>query len=241
MRFRINLASQPYENARRFFTQWGIALAALFVVSFLLVFAAAKSWRVSHSLSRSIADERARLDKLNTQEKADLEILNQEQNRDVREQAAAINALILRKEFSWTRIFSDLEKMMPTRLHVVAITPQLTPSDQIEIRMQVAGDSRDKAIELVQNMEKAPDFREPQILSETNALKDTAGDPVSFEISALYVPSAAAAISAMEKQQDAEANPPAKSKPAGPKAPEPAKTNSQPPAPATAAPKGGPR
>ena len=199
MRFRINLASQPYENARRFFTQWGLALTALFVVSGLLVFAAAKSWRVTHSLSRSISEERDRLDKLNTQEKSDLEILNKEQNRDVRERALAINALILRKQFSWTRIFSDLEKMMPTRLHVVAITPQLTPSDEIEIRMQVAGDSRDKAIELVQNMEKAPDFREAQILSETTAQKGSQGDPVSFEISAVYVPAAAAAISEAEK------------------------------------------
>ena len=209
MRFRINLASQPYENARRFFTQWGVALTALFIVSGLLVFAAARSWRVSHTLTRSIAEERARLDKLNTQEKADLEILNKEQNRDVRERAQAINALILRKQFSWTRIFSDLEKMMPTRLHVVAITPQLTPSDQIEIRMRVAGDSRDKAIELVQNMERAPDFREAQIRSETNALKGTALDPVSFEISALYVPSAAAAISAAERNAAAPRTSPA--------------------------------
>jgi hypothetical protein len=219
MRFRINLASQPYENARRFFTQWGVALIALFIVSALLVFAAAKSWRVSHSLTRSVAEERARLDKLNTQEKADLVILNQEQNRDVRERAQAINALILRKQFSWTRIFSDLEKMVPTRLHVVAITPQLTPSDQIQIRMQVAGDSRDKAIELVQNMEKAPDFREAQILSETNVLKGTAGDTVIFEISALYVPSAAAAISEMEKKEPTASEPEAKGKTAEPRSP----------------------
>lgn len=201
MRFRINLASHPYENARRFFLQWGAALVALFIASGLLVFAAAKSWRVSHSLTRSISDERARLEKLNTQEKADLEILNKDQNRDVRERSQAINALILRKEFSWTRIFSDLEKIMPTRLHVIAITPQLTPSDEIEIRMQVGGDSRDKAIELLQNMEQAPDFHGARMISETTAVKGSTGDQVTFEISALYVPSVAAALSETEKQQ----------------------------------------
>src|SRR5512140_3181645 len=125
MRFRINLASQPYENARRFFTQWGIALVALLAVSALLVVAAARSWRSSHALARSIDQERQRLDTLNTQEKADLDILNKEQNRDVRDRSQAINSLILRKEFSWTRLFSDLEKIMPTRLHLIAITPQL--------------------------------------------------------------------------------------------------------------------
>ena len=201
MRYRINLASQPYENARQFFLQWGTALAALFIVSALLVFTAAKSWRANHALNRGISEEQARLDKLNDQEKKDLAILNQDQNRDVRDRSLAINALIRRKEFSWTRIFSDLEKLMPTRLHVVSISPQLAQSDQIEIHMMVAGDSRDKAIELVQNMEKAADFRDAQILSETTAAKGSQGDAVSFEISAVYVPSAAAAISQAEKQQ----------------------------------------
>jgi hypothetical protein len=208
MRFKINLASQPYENARRFFTQWGVALVALFIVSGLLVFAAAKSWRVSHSLNRSLSEERDRLDKLNAQEKADLEILNRDQNRDVRERSQAINGLILRKEFSWTRIFSDLEKLMPTRLHIVAITPQLTPADQIEIHMQVAGDSREKAIEFLRNMEKAPDFQDARMLAETAAPKGSAGDPINFEITAVYVPAVANAISEAEKTAASSEPPP---------------------------------
>ena len=207
MRFKINLASQPYENARRFFLEWGAVLVALLVLSGLLVFAAARTWRANHALSRSIADEHARLDKLNDQEKADIDILNKPGNRDVRERAQAINALILRKEFSWTRIFTDLEKMMPARLHVVSIAPQFNESGAIEIRMSVAGDSRDKAIQLVQNIEKAPDFQSPRILSETTASKErpaTQGDNVEFQISAIYVPSAAQAISDTEKQQGAQ-------------------------------------
>ncbi len=199
MRFKINLASQPYENARRFFLQWGVALAALFIVTGLVVFAAARSWRISHGLNRSISEERARLDKLNAQEKTDLEILNKEQNRDVRERSQAINTIILRKEVSWTRIFSDLEKILPSRLHVTSITPVLTQSDQIEIRMQVGGESRDKAIEFLQNMEKAPDFRDTRLTSETAAQKGTTGDPYSFEFVSRYVPAAAAAISEAEK------------------------------------------
>ena len=222
MRFKINLASQPYENARRFFLQWGIALVALFIVSGLVVFAAARSWRISHSLSRSISEERARLDKLNAQEKADLDILNKEENRDVRERSQAINNIILRKEVSWTRIFSDLEKILPSRLHVTSITPVLSQSDQIEIRMQVGGESREKAIEFLQNMEKAPDFRDTRLTSETAAPKGTTGDPYSFEFTAVYVPAAAAAISEAEKNASLSVQPTKseaeEKKPAAPKA-----------------------
>lgn len=207
MRFKINLASQPYENARRFFLQWGAALVVLLILSGFLVFAAARTWRANHVLSRSISDEHARLDKLSGEEKADLDILNKPGNREVRERAEAINALILRKGVSWTRIFTDLEKMMPSRLHVVSIAPQFTETGSIEIRMAVAGDSREKAIELVQNIEKAPDFQSPKILSESNATKDkaaTQNDSVEFQISAVYIPSAAEAISDTEKQQGAQ-------------------------------------
>ena len=207
MRFKINLASQPYENARRFFTQWGLALLALFIVSGLVVIAAARSWRVSHSLNRSISEERDRLDKLNAQEKADLAILNKDQNRDVRDHSAAVNALILRKELSWTRIFSDLEKILPARLHITSITPALTVADQIEVRMQVGGDSREKAIEFLQNMEKAPDFRDTRLISEIATPKGGTSDPYTFEFSALYLPAAATAMSEAEKNSSAPAEP----------------------------------
>ena len=205
MRFKINLASAPYQNARRFFERWALGLTALLIVTGLLVFVAARSWRVNHALARSISEEHDRLDKLNDQEKADIAILEREQNRGVRDRSEALNALILRKSFSWTRIFNDFEKMMPARLHMVSITPHLTKDNQIEIRLLVAGESRDKAIELVQNMEKAPDFREPQITAE-NTVTEAQGkseDRVTFNISALYVPAAAAAMSESEKSASA--------------------------------------
>jgi hypothetical protein len=197
VRINVNLASTPYENARRFFVQWGAALLIMLAVSGLLVYAAARSWRANHALSRSIAEEQARLEKLDQQEKADLALLNEPQNLDVRERSDAINALIVRKSFSWTRIFNDLEKMMPARLHVVSIAPQLSKNDQLQIRMKVAGESRERAIELVQNMEKAPDFRDAQIISEiANDRKDQEGqgpgspaDAVTFDIVAQYLPS----------------------------------------------------
>ena len=195
MRLKINLASTPYENAGRFYVQWGLALAVLVAITALLAVAAARTWRVNHALTRSISEERARLDKLNDEERADLAILNEPQNRDVRERSLALNALIVRKSFSWTRIFNDLEKMMPSRLHVVSIAPQLTANNQLQIRMMVAGSSREKAIELVQNMEKAPDFHNAQIVAETANAAGTgarahAADAVTFNIVAEYTPSA---------------------------------------------------
>ena len=78
------------------------------------------------------------------------------------DKSQVLNGLIRRKEFSWTLIFSDLEHLMPARLHVVSITPQLDKNNEIEVHMMVAGDSREKAIELVHNMENSREFRHAQ-------------------------------------------------------------------------------
>lgn len=203
MKFRINLASEPYESARLFYVRWGSLLLALAVLTGALVFGAVSGWRNAHGLGDRIAAERANLDKLNRQEQQDIAILNKPENRDVRDKSQVLNGLIRSKEFSWTLIFSDLEHLMPARLHVLSITPQLDQNNEIEVHMVVAGDSREKAIELIENMEKSREFRRAQVVSETDTRREQpgtqAGDTVQFEIIAQYVPVAPAAAAAQER------------------------------------------
>jgi type IV pilus assembly protein PilN len=193
MRTRINLATQPYENVRRFWLLWGLALIVVAGITAGLVYAAVNNWRESHRVQRLVAQERATLARLDEQEKKDLELLNSPGNRDVKERSEFLNSLLQRKGFSWTQIFSDMEKVMPDHLHVLTITPILTEDGQIELRVNVAGDSRIKAIELIQNMERSQPFRDAYVLSESNAdtrESRTAGDSVQFQISAIYLPNA---------------------------------------------------
>jgi hypothetical protein len=202
MKFNINLATQPYEDARRFFIFWSAVLVVVAALTGMLVYGAVLGWRHTHAVSRRIAIEKSNLDKLTQQEQADLAILNKSENRDVRDRSQVLNGLIRRKEFSWTLIFADLEHLMPTRLHVVSIKPQLNLDNEIEVHMRVAGDSRDKAIELVHNMEQSREFRHAQVLSET-AMEHEQGrgpaDTVAFEISAQYVPGAAGTPAAAQE------------------------------------------
>ena len=52
----------------------------------------------------------------------------------------------------------------------------------------VAGESRDRALELVRKMESSQRFRQTQIEQESTQAGQTPGDNVQFDISALYVP-----------------------------------------------------
>jgi type IV pilus assembly protein PilN len=205
MKFKINLASRPYEDARRFALRWGaiVVVAALFTAA--LVYGAVAAWRHAHVINQQMAVEKSNLDRLNQQELHDIAILNKSENRDVRDKAQVLNSLIRRKEFSWTLIFADLEHLMPTRLHVISITPQLDLNNDIEIHMKVGGDSREKAIELVQNMEKSREFRRAQVVAETSLHREGGvatnnPDTVQLEITAQYVPVPHTAPAAQEQE-----------------------------------------
>src|ERR1700676_3542604 len=189
MRVDINLATQPYEDARRFWLRSGGALVALGVLTLLLLIMTVNGWtgaRKDRQLIRQYEEQSAARDK----EKADAQaLLNLPQNSTTRDRSQFLNDLFQRKAFSWTRAFEDLERVMPPRLHVVSIHPELSPDNELEIKLIVAGDTREHALDLVSKMEASKHFHDTYIEEEnSNHGNGPAGDTVQFQISALYVP-----------------------------------------------------
>jgi hypothetical protein len=117
------------------------------------------------------------------------EFLNRPENRSTRDQSQFLNELIERKAFSWTRVLENLEKVMPPRVHLVSISPELDDQNQLALKMAVAGDSRDRAIELARRMEESRRFAQTYITSES-PLQATngSGDTERIEILAVYIP-----------------------------------------------------
>ena len=188
MRIDVNLASQPYEDLRRFWFRSGGALAALGILTLVLLYVTAMGWigarkdeALIHQAERQIASR--------DQEKADAQaLLNLPQNVSTRDRSVFLNDLFYRKAFSWTKVFEDLEQVMPPGLHVVSIRPELAPGE-MEIKLVVAGESRERALELVRKMEGSQRFQQTQIEEETSESGAglAAGDSVLFNISTLYV------------------------------------------------------
>jgi len=187
MRLDINLATRPYEDSRQFWLRWGSGLGILGLATIILIFTALSGWYNARLDRQKISDLRTKIAERD-KEKTDAEaILNRAENRSIRDRSQYLNALITRKAFSWTRALQDLERVMPSRLHVVSIKPELNEDNQLALKMVVAGDSRDQALELVKRMEESKTFRQTEIYSETQSAQER-GDSVKFDISALYVP-----------------------------------------------------
>lgn len=188
MRLDINLATNVYEDARLFWQRWGVVLAILGVVTLGLLIVTISGYfeaRLDRARIAELESKIAERDK----ERADAEaLLNLPQNRLIRDKSQYLNDLIARKAFSWTKAFEDLERVMPARIHLVSIQPQLNDDNQLAIKMVVAGESSERAIELVRRMEDSQHFRETRIDNFGTATQQQGStDTVQVAINALYV------------------------------------------------------
>jgi hypothetical protein len=77
---------------------------------------------------------------------------------------------------------------MPARLHLVSIQPATASDNQLEFKLVVAGESRDRALELVRKMESSQRFQQTQIQQESSQGGQIRGDNVQFDITAVYIP-----------------------------------------------------
>lgn len=162
MKIPINLASQPFRRDRAMFVA-SVAVCVLLLVTLGALVSLALADR------SQMADVRADIGRLNTairntsSEQARLDgILRKPENAVVLERSVFINTLLTRKGISWTRIFADLEKVLPYNARVLQIHPTVDARNQVSLDMQVGAESPVPVIEMIKNMAAAP-FANPDV------------------------------------------------------------------------------
>src|ERR1700691_1030127 len=187
MRLDINLASQRYEDSRQFWLHWGTALGVVTILTPSLLTFTVSDWFAARRDHAQIAELRAQIAQRDRKRAQAEEFLNRPENRATRDQSQFLNELIERKSLSWTRVLEDLEKVMPARVHLVSIHPALDDDNQLTLKMVVAGDSRERAIELARRMEESQHFTQTYVETE-HAAPLGSGDVVELTINGIYVP-----------------------------------------------------
>jgi Tfp pilus assembly protein PilN len=184
MRLDLNLATHPYEDAREFWTGWGLGVGLLAILTLFLVGWAVRGWIHAGRDRQKIAALEQQIADRDKERATAQAFLDKSENRSTRDQSQFLNGLILRKSFSWTRVFEDLEQVMPPNLHVVSLRPGLDEQNQMLLDVRVVGDTRSAAIELVHRMEGSKHFQNAELVQE--ASDQTQG--VSASVVAIYVP-----------------------------------------------------
>jgi len=188
MRLDLNLATRPYEDAREFWSRWGVGVGLLALLTLVLLGLTIRGWVDAGRDRRAIAQLQAQIAEKDNERARAQAFLEMAANHSTRDQSQFLNGLIQRKQFSWTRVFEELERVMPNRLHVVSLRPELNEQNQVEVEMKVVGDTRAEAVELVHRMEGSKHFQGSHMVQETQAGDNAAS--VTATVSAIYVPDA---------------------------------------------------
>src|ERR1700693_5514469 len=94
MRLDINLASQPYEDARQFWMRWGTAAIALGLLTLVLLAADITGWVNARRDRAAIAQKRAMIAERDQIRAHAERVLNLPENRSTRDQSQFLNELI---------------------------------------------------------------------------------------------------------------------------------------------------
>ncbi len=196
MRITLNLATRPFADLGPAIKRLRIGMGVLALLAILLglglhaIHQKAEAARArDHSLDGQIA-QIAR-ERQNYQD-----LMRQPANAQVLKQAAVLNKLFDEKAFSWTLAMEDLETVLPGGVQVTNLEPARAKDGHITLRLRVLG-PRNKAVDLVRNLEHSRRFLLPRIVGENAEGSDRPGqrlepvsvaDRVEFELLAEYNP-----------------------------------------------------
>lgn len=107
--------------------------------------------------------------------------------RLVTQRAAFLNGIIDERSFPWTQFFLDLERILPGGVRVLSMAPSLE-GDHLEVKCRVGALSDKSKLEFLEKLEKAPQFSDIELVSETRPNKGEERDVVEVDLKAEYRP-----------------------------------------------------
>lgn len=190
MTARLNLASKPFTNRS---LPWIVSAAIIFVSLVSLVFIL----RATNRANTQAAAVQKDINELGQQEMAlrkQAEAVRQSLTAEQKQTLAAAHALVDRKQFSWSRLFADLESALPGNVRVkrIAVRGVSTRGSQTlaELELAVMAKNPDVVTEMISGMDRGGVFRAELRSQNLQRGRGEAGS--EYELFVIYMPRAGA-------------------------------------------------
>ncbi len=189
---RLNLASHPFRNRM---LPWSVTtIVTLFSIVSLLFIA---KWTFdtngkAQAATRDVAELRKQTEALNQRAEEIKTALTPEQQRSLK----SAHVLVNRKQFSWSRLFADLENALPQDVRVtrIAVKEVGTQDDRPVANLDLVVASKSAAVvtQMIEDMERQGIFHAELVSQNLERGKDVGG--AEYEMNVHYVPRAGAPI-----------------------------------------------
>lgn len=186
----LNLATHPFRRERAQMT--GALLAGALLLGLLVVL----GMMILHSraavadLRLKIAADTQRLQALQLQQSRFGAVLSKPENAEVFSNSVFLNQLIARRGLSWSRIFSDMEVVLPKNVKLLAVRlPQVADQDangvnHVQLDMVVGTLQEEAFVILLKRLEEASNFGATSVVTRATP---TQNDPYyKFRLTVAY-------------------------------------------------------
>jgi hypothetical protein len=185
-RFDLNLSTRPFPAYRLV----NVALFLVFAVLLVITVWQAYGFLRFSAMARDIRDTernvRAEAESLGNHVAALASKLDRPEASAKLTEIGFLNGLIARKDLSWTRLFADLEDMVPDSVHLVSLRPDIGENGSVILHLDVIGRSIADVSRFIEALERSPEFenvivsieqKEPTVATDVNVTLTTSYFP----------------------------------------------------------------
>jgi len=196
VKIAVNLASHPYVELRSIYNRLRTWIMILALVGGAVWYLYRNERGQAEAAQAQVSKVENHVQEMEQQQQKYRALMQQPKDAAILQQSDFLNSLFRQKAFSWTATMTDLETVLPSGVQVLSIDPIVAPDGHVIIRLRVTGE-RERALELVRNLEKSRHFADPRLASETLATAQgsqggvqnvSTSTAVNFDILADYRP-----------------------------------------------------
>jgi Tfp pilus assembly protein PilN len=145
----------------------------------------AREWRANRELRTEIATLQSEIRDMRRERKELEELFKEPDTSALLDRAALLNSMIEQRSFGWTKMFMDLERLLPTGVRVVNIAPRME-NGRVEVKIVVGALSDADKVKFVEALQDSKDFSSVQLVGETRPNRPGETDRVLLELLAYY-------------------------------------------------------
>jgi Tfp pilus assembly protein PilN len=185
-RFDLNLSTRPFPAYRLV----NVALFLVFVLLLVVSVWQAYGFVQFSSMAREIRDSersiRAEAESLGSHVAALKSTLDRPEAAAKLSEIGFLNGLIARKDLSWTRLFANLEEMVPDSVHLVSLRPDVGQNGAVTLHLEVVARSIADVSRFIEALEKSPEFE--NVIVSVEQKEPSAATDVNISLTANYFP-----------------------------------------------------
>ena len=183
----LNLSTRPFPRYRLINTALALGLAGLLIISAWQAVGFVRYSRLARRLQPAEIDARVEAESLGKQVAEVESRLDRPEATAKLNEIGFLNHLIARKSLSWTRLFGDLENLVPNNVHLVALRPDIGANGAITLQIELQARSVADASEFIHRLEKSPVFQNITVSNEQRLERNESTD-IDLKLAAVYLP-----------------------------------------------------